>query len=142
VVPTTSLPQGVAAALTFEPGQDADANAQRMESAVTSVRTVEVTVAAGARRADGITVQQGQAIALVDGRLVAAEEGLEAALLAGLRTGEAAEAGLVTLYGGEGVNAEALERMAGRVREAFEGVEVEAVEGGQPLYPYIASIEA
>jgi DAK2 domain fusion protein YloV len=138
IVPTTTLPQGIAAALVFDSGARAAELADRMAEAAQSVRTVEVTRAAASRAADGVRVEAGQAIAVVDGRLKAARATLEDALVEGLAAAGAGAGTLVTVYVGEGGEA----GLAGdAVRQRFPGAEVEVVEGGQPLYPYIASVE-
>jgi hypothetical protein len=141
VVPSESLPQGVAAALAFDPDEPAAANVAAMDAARANVRTVEVTIAAADRVADGVQARAGQPIALVDDRLVAAAEGIEEALRAGLEEAGAGDAALVTLYGGQDVDAGELDRLSLAVKERFPGIEVESVEGGQPLYPVIASVE-
>ncbi len=141
IVPTTSLVEGIAAVLAFDSSAGAPANREAMERARHAVRTVEVTLAAANRTADGVRVHAGQAIALLDGKLVAGRETAADALLAGLEAGGAASAGLVTVYAGAGASG-GLDEALSRVHAAFPGVEVEGTSGGQPLYEYIASIEA
>jgi DAK2 domain fusion protein YloV len=141
VVPSDSLPQGIAALIAFDPNESAAVNARTMTSAMAGVRTIEVTTAAATRRADGLAVCEGDVIALVDGKLVAAKPVLLDALLPALREAGAGSAGLITLYGGEALPAEELDRIRGAVAQAF-GAEVQAHSGGQPLYQLIASVEA
>lgn len=86
-------------------------------------------------------MRKGQAITLLDGRLVAAAETTCEALLAGLRMASVAPGSLVTIYGGAEIAPEQLESVRAEVESAFEGVEVQALSGGQPLYPFIASVE-
>jgi len=141
VVPTESLPQGVAAALALDPDESATANVAAMERATATVRTVEVTRAAASRRANGVSVRKGDAIALADGKLIEAASSYVDALIAGLNAAGAAHAGLVTVYGGAEVDQEATDHIRNAVAAAFPGVEVEAVHAGQPLYALIASVE-
>jgi dihydroxyacetone kinase-like predicted kinase len=141
VVPSDSLPEGIAALIAFDPNESAAVNARTMTSAMAGVRTIEVTTAAATRRADGLAVCEGDVIALVDGKLVAAKPALLDALLPALREAGAGSAGLITLYGGEALPAEELDRIRGAVAQAF-GAEVQAHSGGQPLYQLIASVEA
>jgi hypothetical protein len=142
VVPTESLPQGIAAAMAFNPTDSVAANVAGMAKAREGVHTVEVTTAAAGRTADGITVAKGQAIALVDGRLVAAADAPMEALLTGMAKAHADAASLVTIYGGNDIGPAELERIREAVAAAMPGVEVEALTGGQPLYSLIASVEA
>ncbi len=139
VVPTRTLPQGVAAALAFDPALRAPELAERMARAAAQVRTVEVAVAAASRVADGVAVEAGQGIAVVDGKLVAACGSIEDALSAGIVAAGGPEAGLITVYVGEEGDAAAAEQL---VRTAFPHAEVEVIAGGQPLYPYIVAVEA
>jgi dihydroxyacetone kinase-like predicted kinase len=113
-----------------------------MDAARRKVRTVEVTIAAASRMADGVEAREGEAIALVDDRLVASSPSVEAALFAGLAAAEVEEGALVTLYGGRDLPERDLEAIAAAVAARYPGVEVEAVAGGQPLYPVIASVES
>jgi hypothetical protein len=141
VVPTESLPQGVAAALALDTDESATTNVAAMDRARATLRTVEVTRAAASRTADGISVRKGDAIALADGKLVGAATSYVDALIAGLVAAGATNAGLVTVYGGAEIGPEATEHVRNAVAAAFPGVEVEAVYAGQPLYALIASVE-
>jgi len=87
-------------------------------------------------------VTTGQAIALVDGRLVAARATEVEALVDGLRAAGAASAGLVTVYSGDDVSSAVFDEAKAAIRSTFPGVELEAVPGGQPLYAFIASVES
>ncbi|MEX0784362.1 MAG: DAK2 domain-containing protein [Dehalococcoidia bacterium] len=141
VVPTETLPQGVAAALAFDPDENAATNVAAMDAARTTVRTVEVTIAAATRSADGVEARGGEAIALVDDRLVASSPSIEAVLMAGLEAAGTADGSLVTLYGGRDLAPGQLAELATAVAACYPGIEIESVDGGQPLYPVIASVE-
>jgi DAK2 domain fusion protein YloV len=139
LVPSKTLAQGVAAAVAFDPEDRPVELIERMTEAAAAVRTVEVTVAAASRTVEGVRVRAGHAIAVVDGKLVAARPTLEDALTEGLVRAGAREGVLVTLYVGEGGD---LERAEAAVRAAFPAAELEVLDSGQPLYPYIASVES
>ena len=100
VVPSRSVPEGIAAALAFDAARSVAENVETMLAAVASVQTVEVTQAAADRTADGVTMSAGDDIALLDGRLVAAACSPLDALLAGLAKAEVAAANLITIYAG------------------------------------------
>lgn len=142
VVETETLPQGVAAALAFNRDEGASENTSAMSAARGTLQTVEVTTAAANRTANGVKVVAGQAIALLDGRLVAAVETYSGALLAGLREAGAGEAALVTIYGGRDIDDAGLEEIREAAAGAFPDAEIEVVRGDQPLYALIASVEA
>jgi len=141
VVPTVSLPQGIAAAMAFAPGESAAVNLPAMAGAAARVRTIEVTIAGASRRAEGIDVTAGEAIALLDGDLVATAKSDAEALLSALELTALGKGSLVTLYPGEEVDEAASAALAQAISEKFPGSDVETVPGGQPLYRYIASIE-
>ncbi len=141
VLPARSAPAGIAAAIAYWPEGDPAEVAVRMQEALATVRTVEVTRAARDAVVDGVAVAAGDAIALVDGRLVTRAETLEAALLEGLAlaAGEAAE--IVTVYRGAEASEEATERVVALVEAAHPGLAVEVMAGGQPHYPYLLGVE-
>ncbi len=141
VVPTQTLPQGVAAMMAFNYEADLETNAEAMKQAAEQIRTIEITRAVRAAKVDGLQVRDGDAIALVDGRLVGTGEGLEAVVFAALADAGVQEAELVTVYYGEGASREEAEALAAQVEERWPGRTVEVVDGGQPHYPYIISLE-
>ena len=141
VVSTTTLPEGIAAAMAFSGADGAKQNVTEMLATQGSLRTVEVTTSAADRQADGVSAREGEAIALVDGRLMVSTVDMVDALVAGLEAADAAGASLITLYGGEATTAAALLLARDRVAAAFHGAEIEVIDGGQPLYPFIASVE-
>ena len=140
VVPSRSVPEGIAAALAFDAARSAAENVETMLAAVASVQTVEVTQAAADRTADGVTMSAGDDIALLDGRLVAAACSPLDALLAGLAKAEVAAANLITIYAGAGISSAELVEARAAVLERFR-VDVEGLSGGQELYAFVASIE-
>ncbi len=141
VLPTESIPQGIAAAVAFNGAENVKTNLAAMRVALGGVATVEVTVAAADRSADGVQARKGEYIAIFDDRLVASRADLGVALVAGLGLAGASTAALVTLYTGAAVREAEGVGLVERVRAEFPGVEVERIEGGQPLYPVIASVE-
>jgi hypothetical protein len=141
VIPSRSIPQGVAALIAMNPEASLDENAAAMELAIAAVRSGEVTRAARATRVHGMAISEGQPIGLVDGDLVVAEATIAdavrrcVAIMVGGRNGA-----LVTLYAGEGEDEASSEALADVLRSEF-GIEVEVVAGGQPHYPYLIGVE-
>ena len=141
VVPSTSIPVGLAAMVAFDPGGDAVGNARAMQDAIEGVHSAEVTRAVRDSELDGVEVRKGQAMGIVDGRLVAAGEELEEAFGGVLEEFARVEAEFVTVLtalNGSGVSRERLEELAARLTP---DAEVHFHEGGQPLYPILASAE-
>ena len=140
VVPSRSIPQGLAAVLSFNPEQDVDKNAEAMTEALSSVTTGEVTLAARPTSVNGIAIEEGQPIGLLDDELVVAGRDALGVLLDVLRQANLDGAELVTLYRGLDVSETEADAAADAVQKAFD-LETEVVYGGQPFYPYIFSVE-
>ena len=141
VVPSRSIPSGLAAMVAFDPGEDAVGNARLMQDAIVDVRYAEVTHAVRDSELDGLEVKQGQAMAIVDGTLVAAADDVPGAfggVLEEFTRGGAEYVTVLTALNGSGTTREQLEELAARVAP---DAEVSFHEGGQPLYPILASAE-
>jgi len=141
VVPTETVPQGIAALVAFNYEGDLESNVATMEEAAAAVQTGEVTWAIRDAKLNGVQVKEGQFIGLLNGVLeVAGEE--ETAVVEGLlQRMRAAEAELITIYYGSDVTAADGQVLAERVRREYVDQEVELVYGGQPYYRYILSAE-
>jgi len=141
VVPSRSVPQGIAALLALNFAADLDANAAMMTEALQDVRSAEVTHAVRSATIEGVTVVEGQPIGLIDDKLVYAGESIEDVLLGLLARTDAASAELVTLYRGAGVSEEASLAMVESLQGHYADLAFELVEGGQPHYDYLMSVE-
>ena len=141
VVPSTSIPAGLVAMVAFEAETDAVGNARLMEEAIEGLQCAEITHAVRDSEVDGVEVRKGQAIGIVDGRLVAAADDLEtvyAKVLAAFADGEADIVTVLTALNGSGTS---LDRLAEIAAESAPDLELHVHEGGQPLYPILASAE-
>ena len=142
VVPSRTIPQGVAALLAFNPEGELDSNIDSMNSALAAIKTIEVTRAVRATTIGELEVTEGQHIGLLEGELLAAGDSAMSVLQQVMGNLEALDAGmLLTLYWGEDIQEAEAREMAGQLGEAFPGPEIELVHGGQPHYPYIVSVE-
>jgi len=141
VVPSKSVPQGLAAMLVHDPDGDLDAVAAKMTKALGGVRTGEITVATRTVEIDGVNVKQGEVIGLLDGKLVASADSVEKAVLNLLDKANADEHELVTLIYGEDISQNDANRIGDAVRQAYPKLEIELQNGGQPHYQFIISIE-
>lgn len=141
VVPTRTVPQGIAALLAFNYQAGLGANVELMLEASRQVETAEITRAVRSVQVDGLSVAEGQIIGLLNGDLVAVGEEAGSVAEELLRRVGAEEYEIVTIYHGEGVSLEEAEALAEGTRRRFRGVEVETVDGGQAHYFYIISIE-
>ena len=112
-----------------------------MEEAAGHVASIEVTVAERDAEVDGQAVQRGQALGLLDDQLASVADSLTAAALGALAIAEPDAREIVTIYWGDGVRAEQASALCEAIIDAHPHLEVEIVEGGQPHYPYIISVE-
>lgn len=141
VVPSRSMPQGIAALMALRPESDVATNARAMESALRLVKTGEITRATRSVELNGVEVIEGSIIALVDGRLCASGSDELTVLDDLLEQMEMEECGIVTLYYGADATIEKTAETADHIRERYPDVEVEVVEGGQAHYTYILGAE-
>jgi DAK2 domain fusion protein YloV len=141
VVPTRSLPQGVAALLAFDYEADLETNAVNMYQAQSEVKSIEITRAVRATRLGRLDIKKNQAIGFMDGDLVVVADEAEEALDRTLERVEPDKAEVLTIYYGAGTSATQAEKAAAAVRERYPQLQVEIVQGGQPHYDYIASVE-
>lgn len=141
VVPTQSIPQGIAALLAFNFQADLEENARQMARAAKEVMTGEITTATRDASLNGLTVRQGQAIGLLDDELVVAADNPEEAARQMLERMGAEDLEIVTLYFGAGVTEGEAQTLAKQLRDIAPNAEFEIHEGGQPHYFYIISAE-
>jgi len=141
VVPTRTIPQGLAAMLSLQPDGELDSVAEKMSKAANAVQTGEITVATRSVEIDGVNVQEGQVIALLDGRLVVSTGSVEEGCLGLLEKAKADEHELITLYFGQDMPHAEANRIADLIREKYSGQEIEVQDGGQPHYQFIISVE-
>jgi uncharacterized protein len=141
VLPSKTLPQGIAAKLSFNYQADLEENLRAMTAALRHVRTAEITTAVRDAVADGVEVRAGQTIGLLDGDLVTAADDREHVIDDLLVRIGLDEREIVTIYFGQAVDYHDAVALAARIGERFADVEVEVQAGGQPLYDYIISAE-
>ncbi len=141
VVPTTTVPQGVAAVLEFQPYRSIGDNTAAMREVIEDVRTGEITRAARSVTLDGVTAEEGQLIGLFEREMVAAGEGLTETTLSILRSAGVGFGDLVTLYRGDPITEAEANEVAAEVEAAFPSIDLQHYYGGQPFYHFIVSIE-
>ena len=141
VVETVSIPQGIAALFDFNADADADENVESMEEARQEVKTGEITRAARDASIEGVEVREGQFLALLDGRPRAAGDELNQVLVDLVTEVDLQPGNLVTLYWGEMLSSSDAESAAQALQDVYDDLEVELIDGGQPHYEFIVSIE-
>lgn len=141
VVPTHTVPQGIAALLALNYQANLDDNVESMTRAMGEIQTGEVTRAVRSVQIGGIQVEEGEVIGLLNGQLVASNEDVDEMVLEMFERMNAAEYEILSIFYGEDVDEEQAGALGERVREAYPAQEIEIVSGGQPYYHYILSAE-
>ena len=141
VVPTKTIPQGVAALLAFDYESDLETNAQNMNTAQSAVKSIEVTRAVRSTRLGGLDIKKRQAIAFLDGDLVAVADKTDEVLAETLTRINLDETEVVTIYYGADTQAAEADQVGAAICEQHPQLQVEVVQGGQPHYNYIVSVE-
>lgn len=148
VLPTRTIPQGVSAMLTFDPDNEAEANLVEMTKAADNVSTGQVTFAARDSDYEGYAIKEGEILALDGGKLafvdtdVAHATAKLAKTLANNRKQAGKETSFVTVMYGADITEDAAENVANAIREKLgDEVDITVINGGQPVYYYILSIE-
>ena len=141
VLQAKTVPQGISAMIAMDPdGEEAD-NTAAMEAAMAGVTTMEVTYAARDSEFDGTAIHAGDYLLLVDNQLFGTEKNLDAAL--DRLAQESAQRGgeFISIFYGEGVQAGEAEGAQAKFEAACPEAEITTLEGGQPVYHYLISVE-
>ncbi len=141
IVPTETIPQGVAALLAFDYEADFQTNAKLMQEAKSSVRTIEITRAVRGAHLNGLNIKKKQTIGLLDGELLVAGKDPLDILTKMLARLDLANTEIITIYYGADTDPAEAEEVNANIREQYPRLQVEVIQGGQPYYNYIVSIE-
>jgi len=141
VIPTRTVPQGISALLNFNIDENEEPIVEAMKEAAANVHTAMVTYAARDSDFDGHDIHAGEYLALLDGALLGSY-GSEDALLAALSEAFSRyEPEFITVYYGEGVEESDADEVAAVIAGGFPNAELSVVNGGQPVYYYMISVE-
>lgn len=141
VVPSCTIPQGLAAMLRLAPDGNFDKVAQEMIEALSDVESGEITTATRSVEIDGVAVREGQIIVLHNGKLVMAAHDLEEACLGLLKIAHADHFELITIFYGADMSKNEVNHIVDAIRRDYPGQEIEVQDGGQPHYQFIIAIE-
>lgn len=144
VVTSRTLPQGITAMIDYgneRYDNDLPALADSMQASLANVVTCEITTATRTVSLEGVAAREGQYIGLIDDKLSVAGDGLEQVARDVLAKAKADKSELITLYYGEAVADVDAQQLADTLSAQFKKPEFQIVNGGQPLYPYIISVE-
>ena len=141
VVPTTSIPQGIACATMFNPDCEVEENFDELNEAIGCVKTGSVTYAVRDTEIDGIEIKEGNMLGLVEGKIKQVGENKEEVAAKVLENMIDDDCELITVYYGEEVSEEDAEKFESELSQKYEDFDIQFYKGNQPLYYYLMSVE-
>ena len=141
VIPSKTIPQGIAAMLGYIPGQSAEENKESMIESMSGVKTGEITYAVRDTVIDEKEIKEGNIMGLGDEGILAVGEDIEATTRDQIDAMVDEESGMISVYYGDKVSEEDANKLTEKLEAKFPDVEVECYMGGQPVYYYITSVE-
>ncbi len=141
IVPTDTMPQGIASLLACNFEADFVTNCQTMTVAANNTQTAEITTAVRTVQIEGVRVREGDFIGLINGNLTIAGQNIEDVIRDTLQRMHIDHYEILTLYYGQDVTAQEAQDTAKRIKAQYSHIEIEVVDGGQPYYSYILSAE-
>src|SRR5665647_530366 len=134
VIPTKSIPQGMAAMIAYNSELDPETNTAAMMNAIKQVRTGQVTYAVRNSHIDDITIQEGDIMGITEGKISVVGKDIAIVTQELLDNMLADDGEIVTILYGSDAASEDTEQLASFLKEKYPDVDVEVLSGGQPLY--------
>ena len=141
VVETKTIPQGLTSLLAFDESKSIEENYERMSASLGDVVSGSVTTAVRDTTIDGLEIHENDNLGMVDGKIVVSNPDMMATLEETFAHMLDEDSEIVTIYVGEDGSEELANELAQALAEKYEDVEVEIHQGGQPVYPYLFSVE-
>lgn len=141
VLPSKSVPQGIAAMVQFNPDHDDRENEARMGQAMKAVSTLQVTYSVRDTQMGERDIRKGDSLGILDGEIVASGTDCSGVIQEALDAAVTEDSEILTLYYGEAVTDEEAESLSAVLEERYPHLEIEVYNGGQPVYSHLFSIE-
>ncbi len=141
VIPTKTIPQGISAMIAYNPGGDTEAMIEEMKEASQQVKTGQITHAVRDTSIDGKVIKQGNFLGLLDDTIEIVAETLEDAAKQLIEAMVDEDSEIISMYYGADVEEESANVLQEYLETSYKDCEIEAHEGGQPVYYYIISVE-
>lgn len=142
VLHTRTIPQGITAMLNFDPDTAPEENAIAMQNAAGNISTGQITFAARDSDFDGYKIKEGELLALNNGKISFVDTDLERTAVKLIKQMIKRDSQFVTIIYGEGVTEQEAAAVEAQLNEKYGGrIEITTVNGGQPVYYYIVSVE-
>ena len=141
VIESKTAPQGLAAVMVFNSQLSPEENFANMQEVLSTVSTLEVTYAVRDTNIEGVEIKKDQFMGIKDGKIVVSDLSLNTVLEELLEKSLDEDKEIVTLYLGEDSTDEYTDFLEELLENKYPDVEVELIESGQPVYPYIIGVE-
>ena len=141
VVPSKTIPQGIAALINFMPDSSPEENLEGMVEEMGRVRTGQITYAVRNTSIDGMEIKEGDIMGIGDSGMLAVGQEIEATVLETVKRMVDEDSELISVYSGADVSEEDAEALVEKIQEEYPDCEVELNHGGQPVYYYLLSVE-
>ena len=141
VIPTTTIPQGISSMLAYNPSQSLEENKEAMTESSQTVISGQITYSIRDTEIDGVSIKKDDYMGLVNGKIILSEANIESSLSNTLEYIINEDMELITIIVGEDGDTELAEKVAEEIEAKYPDVEIEFVQGDQPVYHYILSAE-
>ena len=141
VIPTKTIPQGVAAMISYMSQSTPEENEENMLGAIGAVKTGQVTYAVRDTSIDGKEIHIGDMMGIGDEGILSVHPDLEKTLFDLLDALVDEDSEVISVYYGEDVEEDKAEAIVEKIEETYPDCDVELQFGGQPIYYYIVSVE-
>ncbi len=141
VVYTENVPQGFTAMMEYQPGGDARAVSERMQSIIGTVTVAEITTAVRSVTISGKNISKGDVISIIDGDIRFATETIQEALMDTLELFAAQDSEVISIYRGDGLEEHTIVMLIEEFESKYPNIEIESHYGGQKHYPLLVSAE-
>lgn len=141
VLPTTEVPEGISAAIVFDPSLDLNTNVEEMTQAFRRIKCGEVTMAIRNTELDGFKISEGDYIGLDSKKIVSKSDNVDGAVVDLVEKIKSEDDEVITLYYGQDVKETEANELVSKLEDRFDDCEVVCYNGGQPHYYYMVSVE-
>ena len=141
IIPTESIPQGISALIAYIPEEDFNTNVEEMAGAISSVNTIEITHATRTTKVNGLSIAGGEIIGLLDGNILTSGKNYQDTIIELLAEIDMEGKNILTIYYGNDADPDQAQDISKMISHRYAGLEIGVVDGGQPHYEYIISVD-
>ncbi len=141
VIPTKTVPQGITAMLSFDPDADEETNEAALTEACSYVKTLSVTYAARDSEFDGMHIEKGQYLGMIEGKVDTVSQSLNECVTAITEKALSGDEAYVNVFYGCDTNENEAQAVKDIIANKLSGADINIVNGGQPVYYFVISVE-